>query len=121
MNIKGGRKALETKLRGMRPTKKDLANIERIVLKRIEPADHYVQYANSPDKLSSARFLSNSIKYFRNIEVRFTAPNIRVAFKRFKTEVFAQRIYSKRYRLEAVDEAFTEIVKYLSDDRNARL
>lgn len=121
MNIKRGKHEKSIKLRGMKPTRADLVNIEKIVLKRIEPADHYVTVANKLEKISSARYLPNDVKYFRNIEIRFVAPNIHVRFKRFSTEVFVQRIYSKGYRLKSVDECFSEIVKYLSDDRNARL
>lgn len=124
MNKKRGRKNQVIKLGTFKLTRKDIINLEKIILKRLSPSDHYVLIGRqkSTDKdpsrtFSSARYLPKTNRVISYLRIEVRSPNISVEFTPYTTMINAQRIYSKGERLDKIHETVDELNKYLNEQR----
>lgn len=119
-NIKGGRKPIIIKLGKVNVTKKILMDVEKIILKRITPADHWVTIdkpkgflGNEIRKYDWARQVPNDFST-RWASIRTKGRSVRVEFTPRKTIVIIQRIYAKGEELNSLNSISDEILIYLN-------
>jgi hypothetical protein len=125
MNIKRKRKQIFHRLSTFDLNKRDLINIEKIILKRVKPRDFYIKIGkrsklieDTRETSSSARYIherSNTINY---LDIRSVSPNIIIKFKPHSTEIIMQKIYSKGEKLREIEDTRLELKKYLATKKN---
>ena len=103
-------------------TKRDLINIEKIILKRVDPGDFYigvnekfskgVPFPHWEYEFDTARHMNPWPEKVKVIEVKIKRPNLFVRFEKRKTTVHSARVYSRGGELRAVDRIFDDIVNY---------
>jgi len=120
MNIKSQHELTITKLETYELTKRDIVNLEKIILKRIQPSDHFVEvgkrkglFRSSDNTYSGARYIPKLDKTFSYLEIITKSPNISVTFTPRTTSISVPRRYYKDELLKQLDEAAAELKKYL--------
>ena len=120
MNTKRGRDLIRFELGTFDVTKRDLVNLEKIILKRIEPVHFLVSIGRSTgitdetdNKYVSARYITKSPNVYNRVIIKTTQPNIKIEFKPFSTIITVQRIFSKDETLANLDEIAQELHRYL--------
>lgn len=119
-NIKGGRDPIILKLPPIKVTKKVLCDVEKIILKRIKPADHWVTidkpkgfFGNDIPTYDWAKQIPEELEPYRWASVNSKMRNVTVEFTPRKTEIIIQRIYAKDEELSALSLIGNEIQRYL--------
>jgi len=119
-NIKGGRNPIIIKLPPVKVTKKILCDVEKIILKRITPTDHWVTidkprgiFGNEMPNYDWARKVPNVLDT-RWANVRTKARSVSVEFTPRKTTINIQRIYARDEELASLNSIAKEIELYFS-------
>lgn len=120
MNKKSQRHLVDIKLGVYKLNKRDLVNIEKIILKRINPSDYYVAigvFDSMKNKsnlvFSSARYISKKNKTYHRALIKCVSPNIEIKFKSYSTHIIIPRRYYKNKILKEIDNCQEEISLYL--------
>ena len=120
MNTKRARDLISYEFGTFDITKRDLINLEKIILKRVEPVHCLVTIGKSKGltdesdiKYLSARYIKATSEIFHHATIKTTQPNIRIEFKPFSSTVTVQRIFSKDKSLANLDEIAQELHRYL--------
>lgn len=125
MNSKIGRGNKVSEFEGFSPTKVDLVNFEKIVLKRVKPKDHSIRistkkllFKRDEKVYSSARYLPNNGVDIYKGELRFNSPNISIYFNKKRTKILVQRVYSKDLELGYMNEIYEQFLDYINSKIN---
>ena len=120
MNIKRGRDLISFKLGTFGITKLNLVNLEKIILKRVEPVHFLVTIGKTKGvrdetdyKYVSARYIKESSSVYHHATIKTTQPNIKIEIKPSSTNITVQRIFSRDESLDNLDEIASELNKYL--------
>ena len=120
-NIKRGRKTIVISLGKVRLTKKILCDVEKIVLKRVTPKDHFILlgkpkgiYQDGRLELDRARMIPMKFEEYTWAKVVTKSPNISVQFSPQDTDVHIVRAYSKGLELENLNQIGKELEMYLA-------
>lgn len=126
-NNKSGRAPIAFRLGRRVVTKKMLKDIEKIILKRTEPKDHWVGigrpkgiWRSEYSKYDFAKDIPSK-KLYLWASVNTKARNISVKFTPFTSSVTVQRVYAKGKELDALNTVADELSRYLHSNSKSYL
>lgn len=121
MNIKKGRNPIRKEFGTFDLTSKDLKNLQKIILKRIKPADSFINVGkprgmfsyvdHNYDKVSLIPSRARPIRY---LEIKTKVPNVSIEFTPLHTKLLVTLAYSKGDQLNALNEIGREVEEYFT-------
>lgn len=120
MNYKKNKRNARVKVWAWRITHRDVRNMEKIIKKHLAPLDQYIELKRNVKTYSSINHLSSKRKYYRNIHLKTTVPNMDIYIRWFSVKVFGHRTVNTGDALERVDKTVSELQRYLEQRRSAR-
>jgi hypothetical protein len=99
-----------------RLNRRHISDMEKIILKYIKPADHYIEigkaHSGHTARCTSIRYLPHINKFVRHLTIHTQAPNVFVIFTPWSTEIRVQRAYDTGNDLMGVNTIFVELSAY---------
>lgn len=112
-------------------TKKDLADLEKLILRNVtltDHSDHYIRlgkmnkYFEYDHTESSTRYIRGRHRAYHHAQIKVIAPNILIDFMPHRTDVFVVREFYKGTVLQQQAAVAKEIEKYfVAKSRQGRL